>query len=156
MASYPSRFTTADGHATAEGFSIMFERLQKKWKVGGLQLALIICTFAIGGSLTGFAGKKIMNGLAIQQDWLWAIVYILLITIIWPMAVIDGKYSFRAVSFFYQIYQEDRGEDGSDEESGVGRQETGDRRVLKIGTVILVIKVKWVIFYLRICLIILN
>ena len=25
----------------------MFEKLQKKWKVGGLQLALIIATFAI-------------------------------------------------------------------------------------------------------------
>jgi hypothetical protein len=43
----------------------MFERLQKKWKVGGLQLALIIATFAIGGSVTGYAGKKIMNVLAI-------------------------------------------------------------------------------------------
>ncbi|MBL0358394.1 MAG: hypothetical protein IPP72_16710 [Chitinophagaceae bacterium] len=66
----------------------MFEQLQKKWKVNSLQLALILCTFAIGGSATGFAGKKIMNALAIGQDWLWTLVYILLITIIWPMAVI--------------------------------------------------------------------
>jgi formyltetrahydrofolate-dependent phosphoribosylglycinamide formyltransferase len=66
----------------------MFDRLQKKWKVGGLQLALIIATFAIGGSVTGYAGKKIMNVLALQQDWLWTVIYILLITIIWPLAVI--------------------------------------------------------------------
>jgi hypothetical protein len=78
----------------------MFERLQKKWKVGGLQLFLILCTFAIGGSLTGFVGKKLMNLLSIQQDWLWAIVYILLITIIWPMAVLLVSVPFGQFPFF--------------------------------------------------------
>ena len=52
----------------------MFERLKKKWKVSGLQLALIIATFAIGGSVTGYAGKKIINALALKQDWLWTLV----------------------------------------------------------------------------------
>ena len=66
----------------------MFERLQNKWKVKGFQLFLIICTFAIGGSLTGFVGKKIMNWLAVPEDWLWAVIYILLITLIWPLAVL--------------------------------------------------------------------
>jgi len=78
----------------------MFERLQKKWKVSGPQLALILCTFAIGGSLTGFAGKKIMNLASIQQDWLWAIVYILLITIIWPLAVLLISIPFGQFPFF--------------------------------------------------------
>lgn len=78
----------------------MFEGLQKKWKVNGLQLTLILCTFAIGGSLTGFIGKKIMNALAIQQDWLWAIIYIVLITIIWPMAVLLVSFPFGQLRFF--------------------------------------------------------
>lgn len=78
----------------------MFERLQKKWKVGGPRLALIICTFAIGGSATGFIGKKIMNGLAIEQDWIWAVVYILLITIIWPLAVLTVSIPFGQFRFF--------------------------------------------------------
>ena len=78
----------------------MFEKLQKKWKVNGLQLALILCTFAIGGSATGFVGKKIMNVLQIQQDWLWAVVYILLITIIWPMAVLIVSIPFGQFRFF--------------------------------------------------------
>ncbi len=78
----------------------MFERLQKKWKVSGLQLALILCTFAIGGSLTGFAGKKIMNLLSIQQDWAWAIIYILLITILWPLAVLLVSIPFGQFPFF--------------------------------------------------------
>ena len=78
----------------------MFEKLQQKWKVTGLQLVLILCTFAIGGSVTGYVGKKIMNLLDISQDWLWAIVYILLITIIWPLAVIIISIPFGQFSFF--------------------------------------------------------
>ena len=78
----------------------MFERLQKKWKVNGWQLLLIITTFAIGGSATGFVAKKIMNALSIQQDWLWAIIYILLITIIWPIAVIIVSIPFGQFKFF--------------------------------------------------------
>lgn len=78
----------------------MFEKLQKKWKVNGLQLALILCTFAIGGSVTGFVGKKIMNALSIQQDWLWAVIYILLITIIWPLAVLIVSIPFGQFPFF--------------------------------------------------------
>jgi hypothetical protein len=78
----------------------MLERLQKKWKVGGFQLILILCTFAIGGSATGFLGKKIMNVLSIEQDWLWAVIYILLITIIWPLAVIIVSIPFGQFRFF--------------------------------------------------------
>ena len=66
----------------------MFDRLKQKWKVGPGRLALILLTFAIGGSLTGYVAKKIMNLLAVQQDWLWAIIYILMITVLWPVAVI--------------------------------------------------------------------
>jgi len=80
--------------------TIMFEKLQKKWKVGGLQLALIISTFAIGGSVTGYAGKKIMNVLALQQDWLWTVVYIALITMIWPLAVLVISIPLGQFSFF--------------------------------------------------------
>jgi hypothetical protein len=78
----------------------MFERLQKKWKVGGLQLALILITFAIGGSLTGFVGKKIMNLLDVQLDWLWAIIYIVLVTILWPMMVLVVSVLFGQYRFF--------------------------------------------------------
>ena len=74
----------------------MFERLQKKWKVNGLQLALILCTFAIGGSATGFVG----NALSIGQDWLWAVIYILLVTLIWPLMVIIVSIPFGQFRFF--------------------------------------------------------
>lgn len=78
----------------------MFEKLKEKWKVGGWQLLFILCTFAIGGSLTGYAAKKIMNLLNLEADWIWAIVYILLITIIWPIMVILVSIPFGQFSFF--------------------------------------------------------
>ena len=65
-----------------------------------MQLALILCTFAIGGSATGFVGKKIMNVLNIQQDWLWAVIYIILVTIIWPLAVLVVSIPFGQFRFF--------------------------------------------------------
>lgn len=78
----------------------MFEKLQKKWKVSSWQLMLIIFTFAIGGSITGFVAKKLMNLLAVQQDWLWAIAYILLVTLLWPLAVIVVSIPFGQFAFF--------------------------------------------------------
>ena len=78
----------------------MFEKLRKKWKVNVIQLILILSTFAIGGSLTGFVAKKIMNVISIEADWLWAIVYILLVTIIWPLMVILVSIPFGQFRFF--------------------------------------------------------
>ena len=78
----------------------MFERLQKKWKVTGVQLTLILITFAIGGSLTGFAGRRLMNLFAIDQKWLWVIVYVVLVTILWPIAVLLVSIFFGQFNFF--------------------------------------------------------
>jgi hypothetical protein len=78
----------------------MFERLQKKWKVSGLQLFLILCSFAIAGSMTGFVAKKIMNALSVEQDWLWAIIYIILITLLWPILVLLVGFFFGQFRFF--------------------------------------------------------
>jgi formyltetrahydrofolate-dependent phosphoribosylglycinamide formyltransferase len=78
----------------------MLEKLQQKWKVGGLQLALILCTFAIGGSLTGYVGRKLMPIFGIGPDWLWLLVYIILITLIWPVAVLVISIPFGQYRFF--------------------------------------------------------
>ena len=79
----------------------MFEKLRQKWKVNVMQLVLILCTFAIGGSLTGYVAKKIMNILPIESDWLWAIIYIVLVTIIWPAMVLIISLPFGQFRFFY-------------------------------------------------------
>ena len=97
---------------------MMFDRLQKKWKVNGSQLVLILCTFAIGGSLTGFVGKKIMNVLSIQQDWLWAI------TIIWPMAVILVSFPFGQFKFFINYIRKIGAKMGFVKRSEIGSQKS--------------------------------
>ena len=79
----------------------MFEKLRQKWKVNVFQLVLILCTFAIGGSLTGYAAKKIMNALAVEADWLWTVIYILLVTTIWPIMVLIISIPFGQFRFFY-------------------------------------------------------
>jgi len=78
----------------------MFDRLQQKWKVTGWQLLFKLLTFAIGGSLTGYVARKIMQVLAIHQTWLWIILYILFVTILWPVAVIIISVPFGQFRFF--------------------------------------------------------
>jgi hypothetical protein len=100
----------------------MLERLQKKWKVNGLQLILILCTFAIGGSLTGYAGKRLINTLDIEQKWLWVITYIVIITILWPLAVLLVSVFFGQFRFFTGYLKK------VGRRMGVLKSETGARR----------------------------
>ena len=83
----------------------MFDRLQQKWKVNGWQLLFILFTFAIGGSFTGYVAKKIMNLIALHQDWLWAIIYILLIAVLWPVMVLMISIPFGQFRFFIKYVQ---------------------------------------------------
>ena len=78
----------------------MFARLKDKWGVSGWRLALILITFAVGGSLAGFLAKKVMNILELSQDWLYGIVYILVVTLIWPLSVLMVSILFGQFSFF--------------------------------------------------------
>ena len=78
----------------------MFKRLEQKWNVGSLQIVLIILCFALGGTVTGYTAKKIIDVLSIGQDWIWAIIYILLVTLIWPLAVVTVSIFFGQFKFF--------------------------------------------------------
>jgi formyltetrahydrofolate-dependent phosphoribosylglycinamide formyltransferase len=78
----------------------MFNRLKQKWKVNGLQLALIITTFAIGGSLTGYAGRKLLNFFSIDKAWLWIVIYIIVICLLWPLSVLLVSIPFGQYKFF--------------------------------------------------------
>jgi hypothetical protein len=68
--------------------------------VKGYQVLIILIIFALGGSLTGFAGRKLMNVLDIEIVGVYIIIYLLLITIIWPFAVILVSIPFGQFSFF--------------------------------------------------------
>ena len=78
----------------------MFNRLQQKWKVSAGRVGLILCTFAIGGSLTGYAGRKLMNLVDIDRQWLWILIYVLVVTILWPLAVLLVSIPFGQFRFF--------------------------------------------------------
>lgn len=78
----------------------MFEGLQNKWKVSAGRLFLILLTFAIGGSLTGYVGKKFMQSTGIENPVLYVIIYILMMTIIWPAMVLIVSIPFGQFVFF--------------------------------------------------------
>jgi formyltetrahydrofolate-dependent phosphoribosylglycinamide formyltransferase len=66
----------------------MFSKLKQHWKVNGLQLLLIISTFALGGSLCGYLGKKLLAFTNLDKGVAWFIIYIVLITLLWPICVL--------------------------------------------------------------------
>lgn len=66
----------------------MLKSLQTKWKVSPARLVLILATFALGGSGTGWLGKKIIGWLSMESPFWFVPVYIIIVTIIWPFAVL--------------------------------------------------------------------
>jgi hypothetical protein len=66
----------------------MFEKLKEKWGVGAGRVSLILVTFALGGSLTGFLARKVMTFLEIEALYLFIPLYIILVTIFWPVMVL--------------------------------------------------------------------
>lgn len=66
----------------------MWSKLKNKWKVGTLQLLLILCTFAFGGSVCGYLAKAILSQLFIENQIVKLALYLLLVTILWPLCVL--------------------------------------------------------------------
>jgi hypothetical protein len=86
-------------------FCGMLKKLQEKWKVNNLGLFLILCTFALGGSLCGFVGRKLMAFTGLEKGLVWVLVYVLLVTILWPLAVIVVSIPLGQFSFFKAYIQ---------------------------------------------------
>jgi len=78
----------------------MFNRLKEKWNVNWLQFALIFCTFAIGGSVCGYTGRKLLGLLSIEKSILYYLIYIMLITVLWPLAVLVVSIPLGQFTFF--------------------------------------------------------
>jgi hypothetical protein len=83
----------------------MFEKLRRKWGVNGLQLTLILITFAVGGSLCGYAGRWLLSQTSLEKGVVWVIVYILLVTILWPMCVLLVSIPLGQFGFFRKYIQ---------------------------------------------------
>lgn len=78
----------------------MFNKLQSKWKVNGWNLALILVTFALGGSLCGYLGRKLLFLTGLDKGFIWFLLYIVLITILWPFCVLLISIPFGQFAFF--------------------------------------------------------
>ncbi len=78
----------------------MFSGLKKRWNVDGWRLLLILITFAIGGSATGYVGKLLMGFLQIETPWLYIIIYVAVVALIWPLMVIVISFFFGQFDFF--------------------------------------------------------
>jgi hypothetical protein len=78
----------------------MFTRLKNKWKVSWLQFALIFCTFAIGGSVCGYAGRKLLSLTGLEKNIFYYILYVIVITILWPLAVLLVSIPLGQFTFF--------------------------------------------------------
>lgn len=78
----------------------MFKKWQNKWKVTGLQLALIITTFALGGSLCGYLGRMLLKSTPLEKGPLWITLYILLVTLLWPVCVLIISVPLGQFGFF--------------------------------------------------------
>jgi folate-dependent phosphoribosylglycinamide formyltransferase PurN len=66
----------------------MLKKLQQHWGVNGLQVLLILITFALGGSLCGYVGRKLLGLFIIENKAIWIVLYILLVTLLWPLCVL--------------------------------------------------------------------
>ncbi len=78
----------------------MLGQLQKKWNVSGWRFVLILITFAIGGSLTGYLGKKIMSSFGVEQTASYLIIYVAVVTLLWPLMVLLVSIPFGQFAFF--------------------------------------------------------
>jgi uncharacterized membrane protein YwzB len=78
----------------------MFENLKKKWKVSGMQLLLILTTFALGGTCCGYLGRKILALIHFNNDVLFIFAYALLITLLWPICVLIISVPLGQFKFF--------------------------------------------------------
>lgn len=78
----------------------MFEKLKQRWGTNGINLLLIIATFALGGSLCGYAGRKILMLTGLEKGVVWIILYILLVTLLWPICVLLISIPLGQFAFF--------------------------------------------------------
>ena len=81
----------------------MLKRLKKKWKVGGTQLFLILCVFAITGTTTAFITKQITTWLDLESSsaWFWILKISVLLFGYWALILLISI-PFGQFQFFWK------------------------------------------------------
>jgi formyltetrahydrofolate-dependent phosphoribosylglycinamide formyltransferase len=85
-------------------FVFMLKRLREKWRVNNRDLFLILCTFAITGTLTAYLTKEITSWLQLERfsfSWWMLKVGVLLIGY-WILLIIVGSF-FGQFNFFWSF-----------------------------------------------------
>ena len=80
----------------------MVEKLKQHWKVNGINLTLILATFAGGGSLCGLAARQLLLLTNVDKGFFWLLLYVLTATILWPFAILLVSIPFGQLTFFKQ------------------------------------------------------
>jgi len=83
----------------------MFKKLQERWKVNIWNLLLILLTFALGGSACGKLSGILLNLWSNDKTFIWWVLYIILVTILWPFCVLLISIPLGQFSFFKNYIQ---------------------------------------------------
>ena len=82
----------------------MFNRLKQKWKVNTTQLILILCTFAVTGTLTAYISRSITLwvGFGDNTFWLWKLLLRLFILVFgYQFIILVVAFFFGQFNFFW-------------------------------------------------------
>lgn len=90
----------APNHNFLLHFCQMFDKLKQRWGVKATDLVLIITTFALGGSLCGYTGRKLLGLTEIDKGLLWVVLYVILLTLLWPISVLIVSIPLGQFRFF--------------------------------------------------------
>ena len=84
----------------------MFNRLKQKWKVSTTQLILILCTFAVTGTLTAYISRSITVWVGFNDNtfWLWKLLLRLFILVFgYQVIILIVAFFFGQFSFFWNF-----------------------------------------------------
>jgi formyltetrahydrofolate-dependent phosphoribosylglycinamide formyltransferase len=80
----------------------MFKKLQQKWKVNGTSLTLILCTFAVTGSLTAWISRQITGWLAVDKySFAWWALKIGVLVFGYQILILCIGFCFGQFRFFW-------------------------------------------------------
>lgn len=80
----------------------MFENLKKRWKVGGTQLFLILCVFAITGTTTAWLSRQVTIWLELEKySWLFWLAKIITLLFGYQVIILLVSIPFGQFAFFW-------------------------------------------------------
>lgn len=80
----------------------MFENLKKRWKVGGTQLFLILCVFAITGTTTAWLSRQIAFWLELEKySWMFWLAKVITLLFGYQVIILLVSIPFGQFAFFW-------------------------------------------------------